>query len=446
MISAIMVECTYAFGDFTFSDSKGLRRRGVAIHLPRRRRMLLSLLLEAGGNTVDHHTMDRGHSAKPRPERAAIISLAQNVFWLRRQLGDEKGTIIQTVLKSGYRIGTAVNRIDATAGASAQARAQESAPSGGGDMAPPPAIPDVVERTIVPPPANENASVQPDCSLTPEIVSAMSVSGSIRPADHARRSISGLSVAIKQPAAMPENLATLGWLTGAFLGDIEEGLSQVDKALEHVPQLSVARFYKAWLLLGAKQLDTAMAVLDEGLASDGRNANLLFLKGWVLCAQARLEELNGFLTRALVLHPNHLLLRALRSINLALQGEFRKAHGLLSQTALLFPHSTMIIALMAWIDSARGERSEALKFLTMRQKTAGGYMSPLSIAAVYNVLGHETETSAYLGFARVDQDPWRHLVWCDPRFRSLSQGQHVLPVNRRPATWDAVMNPQTALI
>ena len=51
--------------------------------------------------------------------------------------------------------------------------------------------------------------------------------------------------------------------------------------------------------------------------------------------------------------------------------------------------------------------------------TPDHWHAPISIAAVYSVLGDGTSASAYLGFANVDQDPWRHLVWCDPRFNLL---------------------------
>lgn len=411
-----MKEKIYAFGEFTFSSLKGLRRRGIPIRLPRRRQALLSALLDAGGEPLDHETLSKSCARKPQTAHNAMVSVAQNVFWLRRQLGDDTGTIVQTVLKRGYRIGVPISVLgpDGVADVVTVSSEASSPPAEAdrerdiqkaGDVASSPAVVRSASVDLVPP-------VGP---VRPEALVMGSLTGQVRPADHVDRCIEVLTASIRQsPSASA--LATLGWLEGAVVGDVDVGLRHIQRALDEAPNLGTAQFYKAWLLLAAGHTLQALAELDSALSVNGRDPNLLFLKGWLLSGIGNHQDVNSLLYGALVLHPNNLLLRWLRSISFALQGEIKRAETFAAQTLLVFPKNPLMVAMMTWIAAVQRRRDEALKVLESCQRTAGGYMSATAVAAVYSALGDRASASTYLGFAKVDKDPWRALVWADPRF------------------------------
>lgn len=403
-----MDKTEYRFDNYAFSRLKGLSLGNRQVRIPRRLLLLLQMLLEADGDAVDAGTLENAYSRKPKDPDAAKISLSQNVFWLRRYLKDEGGNIIQTVLKKGYRVGVPIIRADV----SPTVEQNVAPPSGASpdQAAPAPArvvyeaAPGPATMSIIQP-ANENFGVAKLADLPSGAVVTKSITGRIRLADHAGRTIGSLGQLPDGKESAPSELAMLGWLKGVALGELEAGLSLVDRALALSPRLAIAHFYRAWLLLAARRMDQALGQLEQGLTCDSRNDSMLFLKGWALCALGYHTEQEALTLKALEFHPNHMMLRVLRSIGLAIQGETKRAESLITQTALLFPQSTLLVASLAWLKAVRNDGPAAMRLLTGRQKLANGYITPTSIAAVYNVLGDENAASAYLGFANVDQDP-----------------------------------------
>lgn len=420
-----MNDIEYQFSNFSFSRDRGLSEGKRHVRLPRRLFLLLQTLLEAEGDAIDVETLENVYSRKSKSPRAARISLSQNVFWLRKHLKDTDGTIVQTVLKKGFRIGVPVVRVETGVAApqaetslSGELTAPLSVVRQPGDGIDPPLS--IIEQYPILSPANENIGVMTQADLTPESVVKKSITGAVRLVDHASRSIEALASLIERGAGTASDVAAFGWLKAASLGDLEAGLSAVDSAVELSPHSADPHFYRAWLLIASRRLEPALQQLERGLAASPRNDSLLFLKGWALCALGYHQEQEALVAKALVLHPNHLMLRMLRALGLALQGEMKRAETLLGQTVLLFPQSTLLVAQLAWLKAMQGDRQAAVKLLTSRHKVAHGYMSPVSIAAIYNVLHDEESCSAYMRIANVDQDPWRHLMWCDPRFAILS--------------------------
>lgn len=416
-----MDDLEYRFSIYSFSPNRGLAEGRRHVRLPRRLFLLLQALLEADGDAVDVETLESVYARKSRSPQAAKVSLSQNIFWLRRYLKDNDGTLVQTVLKKGFRIGVPIVRADA------HLEAPQTAPPRSVELKTPPQ-PRVstakhgVAANVNPilKPANENVGVAAHLDLSPGSIVKKSITGAIRLADHASRSIHALGALIESRASTAADLAMFGWLKSAAAGDLDAGMVTVDKAIELSPHMADAHFYRAWLLMAARRLEPALQQLERGLSANPKNDSLLFLMGWALCALGYHQDQEALTAKALVYHPNHLMLRLLRSLGLALQGEMKRAESLLVQTALLYPQSTLLVAQLAWLKAVQGDRRGALDLLTSRHKLANGYMSPVSIAAVHNVLQDETTCSAYQRIANVDQDPWRQLMWCDPRFAMLN--------------------------
>lgn len=419
----------HKFGSYTFSVDKGLFVNGNSRHMPRRFRLLLRELLEANGKVVDfvtlHNSFSRTH-VLPEAGAPKLINLNQNIHWLRKHLNDHDGTIIQTVLKKGYRIGIPIERIgDSNSSVAASKNDNSTEPkdiilpvtSGENDA----------RKDVGFDPVAKFAHTRTSSDTRPDDFAIEAIAGRIRPADYAASIADNLTNAIVKASPEPSALAALGWLKGAVLGSLDEGLSRVDAALQASPNLSSARFYRAWLLIASRRLDAALLELERGLFADQRHDRLLFMKAWVLCALGRYGEVDVMISRSLTIHPNHLMLRVMRSINLASLGEFKNARYFLEQSASIFPHSTFLAATISWVDAKQGNRRDALQTLARPQRTGSRYILPTAVAAVYTALGDRYSTSAYLRIAEIDQDPWRQLLWCDPRCNQTSDPRQLEP-------------------
>lgn len=418
-----MQDDVFTFSHFTFSTLRGLADGKRMVHMPPRYRKILHTLLSAEGRTLDFATLEKSYSKKPSAStKLSRLNLSQNILWLRRRLDDEDGLIIQTVLKQGYRIGVPVLKrtTSGEVGLSKQCEHVDPIISSPNNR---PEVEAVHTRQsgtgFTLSPANENLNLRLQSDLGPDVFSRNAIAGSVRPADYVDRLITSISADIKAFPTDPHSLATLGWLKGAVRGDREEGILHVNQALESDPSLSLGHFYRAWLLIAEKRIELAVHELEVSLSAHPRNDDLLFLLIYSYCALGEHEVADTLLSKALIYHPNNLLLRISRAIHLTQRGEFKRAETLLAQTTLMFPKSTLLIATIAWVNASRGDRFTAIGYLTAKQKTANGFMSPVAVAAVYNALGDRTSADAYLKFAEVDLDPWRHLVWCSPQFRMI---------------------------
>lgn len=418
-----MQDDVFTFSHFTFSSLRGLSNGKRMVHIPPRYRKILHTLLSAEGRAVDIATLEKSYSKKAsHSERLSRVNLSQNILWLRRRLDDEDGLIIQTVLKQGYRIGVPVLKQVTSTVVSPPTQFEDAKPVKDSLSTPPEqevASTSQPEARLSLAPANENMNLRLQVDLRPDVFSRSAITGSVRPADYVDRLITSISADIKAFAPNPHSLATLGWLKGAVRGDREEGILHINQALQSDPSLSLGHFYRAWLLIAEKRIESAVNELRAGLSAHPRNDDLLFLLIYSHCALGEHEVADTLLSKALIYHPNNLLLRIARAINLTQRGEFKRAETLLIQTTLMFPQSTFLIATIAWVNASRGDRYTATRYLTEKQKTANGFMSPVAIAAVYNALGDRASANAYLKFADVDLDPWRHLVWCSPQFRMI---------------------------
>lgn len=416
-----MKDDVFTFSHFTFSTLSGLSDGKRMVHMPPRYRKILHTLLFAEGRTVDFVTLEGSYSKTASSSvKLSRLNLSQNILWLRRRLGDEDGLIIQTVLKQGYRLGVPVLKQTTSTAVDLPKQGERvehiftEQPTRGGRHSH-----QATGTRFTLSPANENLNLKLQSDLRPNVFSRNAIAGSVRPADYVDRLITSISADIKAFPADPHSLATLGWLKGAVKGDREEGTLHINQALESDPSLSLGHFYRTWLLIAEKRIDLAVHELKASLSAHPRNDDLLFLLIYSYCALGEHDAADALTSKALIYHPNNLLLRISRAIHLTQRCEFKRAETLLAQTTLMFPQSTLLIATIAWVNASRGDRSTAITYLTAKQKTANGFMSPIAIAAVYNALGDRASANAYLKFAEVDLDPWRGLVWCSPQFRMI---------------------------
>lgn len=241
------------------------------------------------------------------------------------------------------------------------------------------------------------------------------IRGYVRPASHAEQAFALTERALEISPGLPSALATKGWLVGVILDDRIAGLRLIDNALQHSSAAWIALFYKAWLLIGERQLETAAATLDHGLTISPLERALLSLKGWLLCAMGKLAEAASFIDEAITLRPDVDLLWIVQAIVRVGLGDIESARVSIAEALALTPHDTQVLANEAWLNAVSGRAADAQGFLIRSARRPATYMLPVKRAMVRRALSDEVGALNLLKIAEDDKDPWRLLAWCDPR-------------------------------
>lgn len=416
----------YVFASFRFDESSGLFRENVPTRIAPRVRSLLLALLKAGGNAV------------PRKDLIAVCadgatnadaSLDRAVYLLRKALRDEHQRIIKTDYGRGLRVGVPIRLVSATRvpGSAGTLRINDGYPHA--------ATGEEMIRT-----AFELASSRTDQgfrlagdvlanavarfpglaqapSLHADIEVSRMIRGYVRPAAHAKHAFALVDKALGIAPGLPSALATKGWLVGVVHDDMSSGLLLIDEALLVTPTAWIAKFYKSWLLIGARQMEAAATTLEEALKISPFERALLSLKGWLLCAMSHMDDAATFVDDAITMRPDVDLLWIVQAIIRVRRGEFEGARQSMAQALALAPRDTVVQANEAWLNALCGRSADAQDYLLRRAKSPGTYVPPVMLSIVRNALSDGVGSANLLKIADVDKDPWRLLAWCDPRFK-----------------------------
>ena len=419
----------YHFGNFQFSESRGLVWNGASVQMQPRAQALLFRLLEADGDFVgkaDLQSVVSSHSS------ASAASLSRTMYLLRAALNDDEGKIIQTAYNRGSRIALPITRsVKPLFTDKAVAQLQSLAPSlpnimhvSSGEEMIRTAFELAAQRTdrqlkFASAVLDHALERFPTLALAPSLQADIEISRMIRgytqPASMAGDVNDMVDKALAIQPRLPSALATKGWLASVIGNDADHGLKLIDIALATAPHLWLASFYKAWLLIGERRLDIAQSTLDYALRISPLERGLLALKGWLLHASGQSGDAVQFIDEALGLRPDVELLWIVKSMIHAHHSDHDQAHEAMGRALNLYPDDTFVQANHAWLQAATGNQSAAVKFLSQIDKPTTSYVSPIHIAMIHRALGDDAGVINAVKSAEADQDPWRLLAWCDPR-------------------------------
>lgn len=417
----------FYFGDYAFKPGAGLSCGGIEIHLPPRVQVLLLGLLEANGEVV---TKDALHALIGAGGKASDAAQRQTISELRKALGDTKGDVVKTVFGRGLRLALPVRRT-----------ATPFARSGGGvtmaaQFAPHVATGEEMIRTAFELAAQrtdrqfqlaaavlQNALERfPTLAIAPslqaDVETSRMIRGYVRAATHAPRALALVEKALSIQPGLPSALATKGWLMGVIHNDIPGGLHLIGIALAAAPQSWMTGFYKAWLLIGQRDLDAALATLDQALNTSPLERALLALKGYILWARGDQAEADRFIAEYIVLRPDVELLSIVQAMVLLQQGRQPEASVSMARAVDLYPKDMFVHAANAWFMAATERGTEAIDFLVRASRANASYVSPVHLAMIRRALGDTVAADNLLKIAEADRDPWRLLAWCDLRLKS----------------------------
>ncbi len=412
----------YLFGEFRFEENRGLFKQGSEVGLPPRVHSLLLTLLRANGLPVPTEELIMACAkGATNPDNA----LARAVYLLRRALGDKDQTLVRTEYGRGLKMGVRVQMgndhvkavtPDVTATGSSGVEMIRTA----FELASQRTDQGLKLAAAVLKSAHERF---PDLALAPSLQAdveiARMIRGYTRPAKLAPAALKLVEVALSIQPNMPSALASKGFLIGMIENNPSKGLALIDQAEKSAPMAWLAAFYKAWLLIGNRQLDAAKESLDAALLTNPLERGLVGLKSWILCAQERFEEALAFVRETVHFRPDVDLLWIVKSLIYLRTNRPAEAKKAIAEALRLHPDDLWVQSYLAWINAKTGHRSEAIAFLSGISKSATRYLAPTSVAAIRSALNDPVLLEVGHEKARADKDPWRLLTWCDPRFTQM---------------------------
>lgn len=407
-----------SFGSFEFTPDRGLTRSGTVIDLAPRVRALLHILLDARGGVVDKSQI----AEAIRIDRDVTDdSISRAVYLLRAALDDQdRHVIVKTVHGVGFQIGVEVVEVG---DARRQLLPFSHHIASGEDMIRT-AFEIAAQRT--------DAQLQlagsvlayaferfPDLATAPSLQAdveiARMIRGYIRPRDYRKRSFDLVEKSLAAQPGLPIALATKGYLIGILDDDIPRGLQLLDIAVSAAPSVWLPFFYKAWLEIGARDLDSAKQTLGRALSLSPLERSLVALKAWLLCVEGDYQQADKYLSDMMDLRPDVELLWMVKAILAVLRHQPDVAIASIQEAVRRYPDDTFVTADLIWVLAKTGQTDWATAILA-EPKHGKTYLSPTKMAMIRFALDDEIGARNLLEIARVDRCPWRMLAWCDPRF------------------------------
>lgn len=406
------------FGPFEYAVDRGLSRNGGVIDLAPRVRALLGILLDARGGVVDKSQI----AEAIRVDRDVTDdSISRAVYLLRVALDDQDNhRVIKTVHGVGFQIGVEV--VEVIDGRRNLLPFTQHVASGE----------DMIRTAFEIASQRTDRQLQlassvlgfaferfPTLAMAPalqaDVEIARMIRGYIRPRDSRKRAFELVEKSLEIQPGLPMALATKGWLIGVLDDDLQRGLHMIEIAISATPSVWLSYFYKAWLEIGARDLDAARRTIDAGLVLSPLERSLISLKAWLICVSGDYKSANSYLADMIALRPDVELLWIVKAILAVLENDSPRAVSSIQEATHRYPDDTFVNADFIWVLAKTGQKDWATAILA-EPKRGNIYMSPTKLAMIRFALDDEIGARNLLEIARVDRCPWRLLAWCDPRF------------------------------
>ena len=224
--------------------------------------------------------------------------------------------------------------------------------------------------------------------------------------------------------------AQLGFIIFWYDWDWNRSESEIKRALELNPEAADAHIYYAHVLSNTGRHTEALAESSRARELDPLNLRNKALEGQFLIHAGRADEALRRLQETLEMDPNYLLAHFYRSSAYIDKGMYSEAVTQARRAMEISEgRSTYVAGFLAYALAKSGKRAEARSILErLLKSSAEKYISPYTIALVYNGLDEHDKTlswlerayaqrSAAIVFLKVEPK-WNNLR-SDPRFQDL---------------------------
>lgn len=420
----------FIFGSFMLDSSAGLFRHDRLVPLPPKELALLLLLLEAQGRVVSHKEIEE--EVWPN-QIVAYASLARCVYSLRKLLGADGKSYVETVPKRGYRLAVAVKKFEPSQTKSALSECISTLPLAyshyaAGDREANDPSPAGQARAVLL--FQEAARVDPNFAAAHAAVADTRmyqlVRGDLVPAEGLKLGLEACRCALEANPKLVQGLSILAWFKGAMLGELDEAHILLNEALAIDPGYSRAYVYRSWIFR------------NQGLARDSTvaaqraaeiNPHALLNRhsySWALFCNDRVAEALAHEVTLQRMYPLDDAAPAYAGIFAAYLGRYREALAAIEAAIHISAGRPAVCAGAAYVFARAGKIERALQLA----EAAAAAILPRAprpiLAPAYAELGDVDRALELLSEARDEGCVWFGPARLDPRLASLKSDDRFL--------------------
>lgn len=199
------------------------------------------------------------------------------------------------------------------------------------------------------------------------------------------------------------------------MGRSAEGIALIDRGLHAEPTYWLGRWYRAWCLAAAGDIDAGLAEIERGLQFSPLERGLISLKTWLIYCSGDLDGAEAQAVYGLKVLPGGEKLSGIRAFVAALQGRTGDALAHATMAVEVSGRDRVMLTVLAYAHSMAGEADKAVMILD--EACLGNRPPPpsLFIAGVRRALGQHEAAAALLRRGEQKGCPWNGFAWCDPR-------------------------------
>jgi DNA-binding winged helix-turn-helix (wHTH) protein/predicted Zn-dependent protease len=414
----------WRFGGFVYNPSSGLRRGAEAVHLARKERALLELLLRANGTLVSKDQLVRnvwGDGA------VSDESLSRCVYTLRRALHRSDGQeVVKTVYGGGLRIcvpvleGKEDTRDDPLVCPSTTSEEalrlwrmgweQAGDRSRGG-----------LERAQV---TFRRAYEQDPTSLTiPLTIIVCGISqlnrGYLTSRAAAEAADEIIARVLKQAPRYPPVIACQAYYRAVVDRQMFAALAELDWAVQAMPHDYHAGFCRAWILSGMGRLDEAVHETERVVRTASPERGHAAAHAWMLFCARRFDDALSYAQDALRDRPENDLMHAVISSIHAVQGNSGEAIDAAMRAIEFSNDEPVTEAPLAYAYAVAGESNAALAVMRKLERRNDRTGPSFVKAPVWLALGDRERAMAALRDSDDRREPLFFYAQHDPRLAAL---------------------------
>jgi tetratricopeptide (TPR) repeat protein len=238
--------------------------------------------------------------------------------------------------------------------------------------------------------------------------------------------------AIEIDDSLAEAHAHLGFIIFWYDWDWNAAENQYKRALELNPNSADAHLFYAHLLSNIGRHTEALAEAKRAIEIDPLNLRTNALEGQFLIHAGRTDEALTQLQKTLELEPNYWLARNFAASAYIEKGMYTEAIAEARKARELYGLSTHPVANFGYALAKSGKQAEARVVLEELLKlSTAHYVSPYSIALIYNGLDERDETLAWLERGIEKREPRVAFLKVEPKWNNLRDDPRFQELMRR---------------
>ena len=227
--------------------------------------------------------------------------------------------------------------------------------------------------------------------------------------------------------------AQLGFIIFWYNWDWNRAESEIKRALELDPEAADAHVYYAHVLSNTGRHTEALAESRRARELDPLNLRNNALEGQFLIHAGRVDEALTRLQETLEMDPNFLLAHLYRSSAFIEKGMYSEAvAGARKAMEISGDRSIYVAGFLAYALAQSGKRAEARAILEgLLKSSAEKYISPYTIALVYNGLGERDQALSWLERAYAQRSAGVVFLKVEPKWNNMRSERRFQDLLRR---------------